>query len=225
MRLEATTSSGPAPSAAEKPNDKRSPPDYENEKIFQRNRLPTRSYYIPDASILLNGLWNFHYAPTPDLAPSWDEIKADGIQSWKPIEVPGHWQLQGYGRPQYTNVIYPFPVCPPHVPTDNPTGSYVRKFLIPPGWGSETQLRLRFEGVDSAFHVFVNGTEVGYSQGSRNSAEFDVTALVKREEENLLLVRVYQWSDGSYIEDQDQWWLSGTGHLLWIVWRLVLTNF
>ena len=110
---------------------------------------------------------------------------------------------------EYTNVIYPFPVIPPFVPTDNPTGTYRRSFMVPESWETDLQLRLRFDGVDSAFHVFVNGTDIGYSQGSRNPAEFDITSAVKRSKPNEVVVRVYQWSDGSYIEDQDQWWLSG----------------
>lgn len=80
---------------------------------------------------------------------------------------------------------------------------------MPPNWDEQSHLRLRFDGVDSAFHVWMNGAEVGYSQGSRNPAEFDVTPLMRRDRENEVFVRVYQWSDGSYIEDQDQWWLSG----------------
>jgi beta-galactosidase len=183
--------------------------DYENEKIYQRNRLPPRSYHIPETSLLLDGVWRFNYAKNPASAPSpTDEESGDGL-IWSSIEVPGHWQLQGYGRPQYTNVVFPFPVCPPFVPTENPTGTYRRSFRVPRGWDEEAQLRLRFDGVDSAFHVFLNGMEVGYSQGSRNPSEFDVTGLVRRNEENEIQVRVYQWCDGSYIEDQDQWWLSG----------------
>ncbi|MCJ1389846.1 hypothetical protein MMC18_002703, partial [Xylographa bjoerkii] len=183
-------------------------PDYCNEQVFQRNRLPARSYFIPERSILLNGSWKFHYAPTPIHAPKVDNAGTETAQ-WDDIEVPGHWQLQGHGIPQYTNVIYPFPVAPPFVPTDNPTGTYRRSFTVPESWETSLQLRLRFDGVDSAFHVFMNGNEIGYSQGSRNPAEFDVTSAVTREKPNEVVVRVYQWSDGSYIEDQDQWWLSG----------------
>jgi beta-galactosidase len=99
-------------------------------------------------------------------------------------------------------VIYPFPVDPPHVPyDDNETGSYIRTFAVPKAFKSD-QLRLRFEGVDSSFHVWMNGKEVGYSQGSRNPSEFDVTALVDVDGENTLAVQVYQFCDGSYIEDQ-----------------------
>jgi beta-galactosidase len=99
-------------------------------------------------------------------------------------------------------VIYPFPVDPPHVPYDaNETGSYLRTFRVPEAFKND-QLRLRFEGVDSSFHVWVNGTEVGYSQGSRNPSEFDITSFVDLEGENTLAVQVYQFCDGSYIEDQ-----------------------
>ncbi|MCJ1281453.1 hypothetical protein MMC26_000772 [Xylographa opegraphella] len=182
--------------------------DYCNEQVFQRNRIPARSFFLPNRFILLNGSWRFHYAPTPVQAPKVDAVGTEAPQ-WGEIEVPGHWQLQGHGIPQYTNVIYPFPVVPPFVPTDNPTGTYRRSFTVPDNWEDPLQLRLRFDGVDSAFHVFVNGTEIGYSQGSRNPAEFDITSAATRGKPNEVVVRVYQWSDGSYIEDQDQWWLSG----------------
>ena len=126
---------------------------------------------------------------------------------------------------RYTNTNFPFPVDPPHVPLDqNETGCYLRDFKVPERF-QDHQLRLRFEGVDSAFHVWVNGKEVGYSQGSRNPSEFDITELVDFSRENTLAVRVYQYSDASYLEDQvgililllaglanvgqDQWWLSG----------------
>ncbi|KAK5165557.1 Beta-galactosidase (Lactase) [Saxophila tyrrhenica] len=189
-------------------NQLESLPDYNNEKIFQRNRLPARAYDLPKDSLLLSGKWNFHYAPTPMHAPPVSG-KPDIDGSWTDINVPGHWQLQGFGHPHYTNTVYPFPVRPPHIPTENPTGTYHRTFTMPETWAEHSQLRLRFDGVDSAFHLLVNGQEVGYHQGSRNTSEFDVSGLVKRGFENDLVVRVYQWCDGSYIEDQDQWWLSG----------------
>lgn len=98
--------------------------------------------------------------------------------------------------------MYPFPVDPPNVPYhDNETGSYIRTFAVPESF-KDHQLRLRFEGVDSSFHVWVNGQKVGYSQGSRNPSEFDITSFVNEEGENILAVQVYQWCDGSYIEDQ-----------------------
>ncbi|KAL1960098.1 hypothetical protein VTO42DRAFT_270 [Malbranchea cinnamomea] len=179
--------------------------DYENPRIVHRNRLPPRAYFLPKDKLLLNGKWDFHYAPSPVHAP--DPTEKD--TEWSTITVPGHWQLQGYGAPHYTNVVYPFPVRPPFVPSENPTGTYRRIFRVPASWDASSQLRLRFEGVDSAYHVWVNGVQVGYSQGSRNAAEFDISEHVKRDGPNELFVRVYKWSDGSYIEDQDQWWMSG----------------
>ncbi|KAF2836367.1 glycoside hydrolase family 2 protein [Patellaria atrata CBS 101060] len=214
-------------------------PDYENEKVIHRNRLPPRSYHIPKSSLLLNGTWDFNLSPTPLFAPKPPSVRSrvssrsstnfqvvtplgstesstitedadeDDQIFWSTIQVPGHWQLQGFGNPHYTNVVFPFPVCPPYVPTENPTGTYRHSFLVPAGWDEESQIRLRFDGVDSAFHVWINGIEVGFSKGSRNPAEFDVTDIVKRTDVNEIFVRVYKWSDGSYIEDQDQWWLSG----------------
>lgn len=194
-----------------------SKPDYSNEAVFRRNTLPPRSYYIPDTALLLNGQWDFHYASSPLKAPQptaasnepqTGELPADPSK-WTTIQVPGHWQLQGHGIPHYTNVQYPIPVCPPYVPTENPTGTYRRTFHVPSSWQADSQLRLRFDGVDSAYHVWVNGVLVGYAQGSRNPHEFDVTDYVHRPGPNEVCVRVYQWSDGSFIEDQDQWWLSG----------------
>lgn len=173
--------------------------DFCNELVVQRNRLPTRSYWIPENAIVLNGTWDFHLAPTP----------FHEVDEWKSIQVPAHWQLQGYGKPQYTNVPYPFPIDPPFVPTENQVGTYKRRFSIPSDWDRSSQIRLRFDGVDSAFHLFVNGKQVGYSQGSRNPAEFDISSYVSFEQDNEVTVRVYQWCDGSYLEDQDQWWLSG----------------
>lgn len=186
------------------PQEDESRPDYCNEAVFRRNCLPTRTYYIPETAVLLNGSWDFHIASTPLEAP---EPKDD--VAWGKLNVPGHWQLQGHGKPWYTNVQFPIPVCPPDVPTENPTGSYRRTFRVPSTWDAKSQLRLRFDGVDSAYHIWVNGVLVGYAQGSRNPSEFDVTEYVNRDAANEVFVRVYQWSDGTYIEDQDQWWLSG----------------
>lgn len=196
--------------------------DWENLHVLQRNRLPGRAFFIPyqdEATALtyepghssaiqpLNGTWKFYFAPAPALAPDQFFAETFDTSAWDDITVPGCWQMQGYGRPQYTNVIYPFPIDPPHVPTENPTGCYRREFSLPAHWHDQ-QIRLRFEGVDSAFHVWVNGQAAGYSQGSRNASEFDITQLV-HPGRNSLSVRVYQWSDGSYLEDQDMWWLSG----------------
>ncbi|KAJ5349018.1 Glycoside hydrolase family 2 N-terminal [Penicillium brevicompactum] len=181
-------------------------PDFMNPAVFRRNTLPARSYDIPSTSILLNGAWEFNMARSPPEAP---EPSEGDSEEWSSINVPGHWQLQGWGKPNYTNTQFPIPVCPPFVPTENPTGTYRRKFTVPAEWkADEMEVRLRFDGVDSAYHVWVNKSLIGYAQGSRNPSEFDVTPFLQAGE-NEVFVRVYQWSDATYIEDQDQWWLSG----------------
>jgi beta-galactosidase/beta-glucuronidase len=197
-------------------------PDWENPGVLQRGRLAPRAAFVPFPDVRtalgyeraasqrwlsLNGVWKFHYAPTPAEVPSGFEAEGFDSSAWGELPVPSCWQLHGYGAPHYTNVQYPFPVDPPRVPTENATGCYRRTFVLPAAWRGQ-RVHLRFEGVDSAFHVFVNGHEVGYSQGSRLPAEFDLTAVV-RPGMNVLAVRVYRWSDGSYLEDQDMWWLSG----------------
>jgi beta-galactosidase len=145
----------------------------------------------------------FSWANSPFEAPPDFHLPTYDASKWRIIAVPGMWQLQGYGKgPQYTNAVYPFPVDPPNVPHDNnETGSYIRSFTIPPSF-RDHQLRLRFEGVDSAFQIWVDGKHVGYSQGSRNPSEFDISNLIKIHGENKLAVQVYQFCDGSYIEDQ-----------------------
>ncbi|KAI0388344.1 glycoside hydrolase family 2 protein [Xylariaceae sp. FL0594] len=207
-------------------------PDWSNLKVIHRNILPPRSYFhiynsIRDAfegdvkksrAVLLSGLWGFHLSTSPFKGPR-EFYKSDfDSHDWKLIEVPGMWQLQGHGKgPQYTNVNYPFPVDPPHVPyEDNECGRYIRRFQVPDRLKDGSQWRLRFEGVDSAFTVWVNGRDVGYSQGSRNPSEFDVTAFLDIDGENTLCVEVYQRCDGSYLEDQDQWWLSGIFRDVWL---------
>lgn len=209
-------------------------PDWSNLEVIHRNTLAPRSGFFlyeseADAlsgditrarSHLLSGLWGFNLTngpfngPTDFYDPKFDNSK------WPIVRVPGMWQLQGFGKgPQYTNVNYPFPVNPPHVPfDDNECGRYVTKFAVPDRLKPfGVQYRLRFEGVDSAFTVWLNGKKIGYSQGSRNPSEFDVTdALDIDSDENYLAVEVYQWSDGSYIEDQDQWWLSGIFRDVWL---------
>jgi len=198
------------------------PVDWNNHKLLHRNRLDSRSYYIPYPDTisaltyerqnsnrfkLLNGLWKFRYVATPLETPVGFQNDNYDVFGWDDIAVPSSWQMQGYGYPHYTNVVYPFPVDPPHTPTENPTGCYRREFTLPKDW-EEQQLVLRFEGVDSAFHVWINGQEAGFSKVSRMPSEFDITALA-RPGKNTVSVRVYQWSDGSYLEDQDMWWLSG----------------
>ncbi|KAL9102758.1 MAG: hypothetical protein Q9163_002120 [Psora crenata] len=181
-----------------------------NECIYERNRLPPRAFFLPPHTVSLSGRWKFHFAASPlESEPS-----SDDAYGWYLIDVPGHWQLQGWGHPHYTNFNFPFPCSPPFVPSENPTGIYETTFAVPCEWEAVDgglDYRLRFEGVDSAFHFLVNGVEIGYSQGSRNAAEFDISHVLKSGEgnTNTLRVKVYQWSDGTYIEDQDMWFLSG----------------
>jgi beta-galactosidase len=169
---------------------------------------PPRAWGRSDAQVLdLSGTWRFRLWPRADAD---DGFAAPGFDDggWDRLPVPSHWQLHGHGAPAYTNVAYPFPVDPPHVPTENPTGDYRVRFRLPPGWEAERTV-LRFEGVDSCCRVWLNGRELGGSTGSRLPVEFDATAALDRAGDNLLAVRVQQWSAGSYLEDQDMWWLSG----------------
>jgi beta-galactosidase len=166
-------------------------------------RTPPRARLRTDAPELsLNGEWDFRWAPAGE---------PDG--GWETLPVPSHWVLHGlqdgtgrYGRPQYTNVQFPFPIDPPHVPDENPVGDHRRTFERP-DW-DVARVLLRFDGVESVYRVVLNGTEVGVGKGSRLVQEFDVTGLLVPGR-NELVVRVHQWSSMSYVEDQDQWWLPG----------------
>ena len=204
--------------------------DWENPHIVGRNKQPGHVPlwpYADQASALqgapaaspyvrsLNGDWHFVWSPNPASAPArFYEIDFD-VSDWDRLAVPSNWQVQEsqngkrYGRPQYTNVQYPFPPDNlPRVPEDdNPVGSYRRTFTLPEGW-TKRRVHILFEGVDSAFYLWINGQEVGYSQGSRLPAEFDITPYV-HDGENVVAARVFRWSDGSYLEDQDFWRLSG----------------
>ncbi|WP_405828631.1 glycoside hydrolase family 2 TIM barrel-domain containing protein [Streptomyces sp. NBC_01176] len=170
-----------------------------------------RSWLHSDApSRSLNGDWRFRLSATvPPAADFAAERFDDG--DWDSIPVPSHWVLQGdgaYGRPIYTNVQFPFPIDPPHVPDENPTGDYRRHFDMPTDWAGAERVVLRFDGVESLFRLWVNGEEIGGASGSRLAHEFDVTSSV-RPGDNVVAVRVHQWSAASYLEDQDQWWLPG----------------
>lgn len=172
-------------------------------------RQAPRSWLHSDApSLSLNGDWRFRLSPTARVDDAAAAADFDD-QDWDTLPVPSHWVLHGdgkYGRPAYTNVQYPFPIDPPHVPDENPTGDHRRTFTLPE-WDVE-RILLRFDGVESVFKVWLNGAEVGVGKGSRLATEFDVSELIKPGE-NVILVRVHQWSSMSYLEDQDQWWLPG----------------
>ncbi|KAI3325810.1 glycoside hydrolase family 2 protein [Xylariaceae sp. AK1471] len=201
-----------------------SQPDWNNLEVLHKGTLPPRANFhiynsVQDALSYdttksriysLSGTWKFNLAKNPFEGPEGFEDPAFDTSGWDDTPVPSMWQLNGHGKgPHYTNVNFPIPVDPPNVPlTENETGFYVRKFTVPKNL-RDSQLRVRFEGVDSAYHVWVNGKEVGYHQGSRNPAEFDITDKVDQAGENTLAVKVYQYCDATYIEDQDQWRMSG----------------
>lgn len=187
-------------------------------------RRPARSWLHSDApSLTLDGDWRFRLLPAApgtlggaDALPEGedvDDVAAETFDdsAWDLMKVPAHWVLEGdgrYGRPAYTNVQFPFPTEPPFVPDENPTGDYRRTIEIPASWAEAEAVVLRFDGVESRYRVWVNGVEIGIGSGSRLAQEFDVTEAV-RPGENLVVVRVHQWSASSYVEDQDQWWLPG----------------
>ncbi|MGW1983915.1 glycoside hydrolase family 2 TIM barrel-domain containing protein [Streptomyces collinus] len=172
--------------------------------------LPPRARYASSnaRSLALNGSWRFRLSQTVDAED--DSFAEEGYDAggWAEVTVPGHWVLQGHGSPVYTNHLYPFPVDPPRVPTENPTGDHLRVFDLPGDWPADGGAVLRFDGVESCARVWLNGTDIGEFKGSRLPHEFAVGHLLKPTG-NVLAVRVHQWSAGSYLEDQDQWWLPG----------------
>ncbi|MDH6625519.1 beta-galactosidase [Streptomyces sp. LBL] len=187
--------------------------DYVEDVSPGAGALPPRTWYASsDAqSLSLNGSWRFRLSATADAED--DSFAEEGYDAgdWAEVTVPGHWVLQGdgaFGAPIYTNHLYPFPVDPPHVPTENPTGDHLRVFDLPSGWPADGGVVLRFDGVESCARLWLNGTDIGEFKGSRLPHEFAVGHLLKPAG-NVLAVRVHQWSAGSYLEDQDQWWLPG----------------
>jgi beta-galactosidase len=197
--------------------------DWENPSVFGCNKEAPHATLIPYAdeeSALdndpekspfykcLNGVWKFNWVRKPSDRPGGFFREEYGVDHWSDIEVPGNWEFQGFDIPIYTDTDYPFPANPPYIPHEyNPVGSYRRAFTIPDTWG-DRQVFLHFGGVKSAMYVWVNGKKVGYSQGSKTPAEFNITEYI-RTGENILAVEVYRWSDGSYLEDQDYWKVSG----------------
>ncbi len=169
---------------------------------------PPRAWFTSDAPRLsLNGQWRFRGQGRAGLPVDFAREDFDD-SSWGTVAVPSHWQLHGYGAPAYTNIRYPFPVDPPYVPDENPTGDYRLTFDLPLSWHGQDAV-LRFDGIDSCGRVWFNGTEIGVTGASRLPVEFDISALLRAGRPNVVAVRVHQWSSGSYLEDQDMWWLSG----------------
>ncbi|MBM7587223.1 evolved beta-galactosidase subunit alpha [Bacillus pakistanensis] len=160
-----------------------------------------------DGYLLLDGPWKFLFLEAPEFSPPQFAAKEFDIDHLDTIEVPSCWQLKGYGKMHYTDVLYPFAINPPFVPQENPTGIYFKDVTLNE-LNEDEKLILKFNGVDSAFDLYVNGHHVGFSKVSRMPAEFDLTKYVINGH-NRLTVRVYQFSDGTYLEDQDMWWLSG----------------
>ncbi|XVF00254.1 hypothetical protein REPUB_Repub03eG0269200 [Reevesia pubescens] len=159
----------------------------------------------------LSGYWKFLLASNPTAVPKNFYESEFQDSDWETLPVPSNWQMHGFDRPIYTNIVYPFPLDPPHIPIDNPTGCYRTYFHIPKEWQGR-RILLHFEAVDSAFCAWINGVPVGYSQDSRLPAEFEITDYCyscESDKKNVLAVQVFRWSDGSYLEDQDHWWLSG----------------
>ncbi len=213
--------------------------DWENELVFEKNKMAARtasySFYNTKDAIegnreksrfqSLNGTWKFNFVPKTSERPTnfFDKKFKGNSSNWKDIEVPSNWELKGYGQPIYTNIVYPFtpkktlesefdwkgpqPPLPPKIYRDNPVGSYYRDFEVPSNWKNQSII-LHFGGVTSAFYVWVNGKKIGYSQGSKLAAEFDITEFLEKGK-NRVAVQVFRWCDGSYIEDQDMWRLSG----------------
>ena len=192
---------------------------YANEKEMQKDDAYHKPWLWPNSSLrlMLNGKWQFNWVPSPEERPA-DFYKTNyDASAWKTIQVPSCVEMLGYGTPIYTNVTYPFKNQPPFirgqegytvVKEPNAVSSYRRTFEVPAQWNGR-EIYLHFNGIYSAAYVWVNGQKVGYTQGPNNDAEFNVTKYLKIGQQNLVCVEVYRWSDGSYIEDQDMFRLSG----------------
>lgn len=206
---------------------------WQNPQVNAINREPMSAHFIPfineDAALAqqylpdterfkintkterrvsLNGTWKFLFSKNNSECPDDFHKPSFSTRKWKNIEVPGSWELQGFDTPIYTDVSYPFPANPPFVPLDyNPVGAYVREFSVPAGWDG-MDVFIDFEGVESAFYCWINGELAGYSEDSRLPAHFNIGKLLKKGK-NKIAVKVFRYSDGSYMEDQDYWKYSG----------------
>jgi len=213
-------------------NDK-IPHDWENQAVSEINREPVHASLMPfdaDAKVnandfsaspfykSLNGKWKFHFVNKPADRPTGFFSSSFDDSQWKLIDVPANWDLKGYDYPIYTNIKYPFKPTPPTIQADfNPVGSYRMEFETPADWNGK-DIILHFGAVSSAMYVWVNGEEVGYSEDSKTPAEFNITKYLKSGK-NLLAVQVFRWCDGSYLEDQDFWRMSGITRDVYLVAR------
>ena len=203
--------------------NEKSPADWENPEVFQINKEEARASFVPyvdrqnaanddlfSSQLVhsLNGIWDFHLSNSPSGRPFYFFMDDYDIRDWDKIAVPSNWEVEGFDIPIYTNVKYPHEQTPPVMQKHyNPVGSYKRSFTIPEAW-KEREVYLHFGAVSSAFYVWVNEQKVGYSEDSKTPAEFNITPYLKKGK-NSIAVEVYRWSDGSYLEDQDFWRLSG----------------
>lgn len=200
-------------------------PDWENHHVLHINREPARAAFFAfdkqpgDRALSLNGTWKFNWVSHPSMKTENFFIPEFNDNQWKNFPVPANWELNGYGTPIYVSAGFPFKIDPPRVmgtPREtyttfkerNPVGQYRRTFELPENWVANGQVFLRFDGVISAFYVWINGVRVGYSQGSMEPSEFNITKFLTKGK-NHIAVEVYRYSDGSYLEDQDMWRLSG----------------
>lgn len=176
---------------------------YDSESKLAADDYQTSPYYK-----LLNGNWKFNWSANPSSVPAGFFDPSFDVSNWDELPVPSNWQMHGYDYPIYTNRQYPFPKNPPFVPEDdNPTGAYRTNFTVPTDWDGQ-QVFIHFGGVNSGFYLYINGQEVGYSEGSKTAAEFNITQYLKPGE-NVLAAKVIRHTDGSYMEDQDFWRVSG----------------
>ncbi len=203
---------------------------WQDPQVLEVNRCSPRAYYLPyqdepscrsgerkksDVYKLLCGNWKFAYFEKyTDVA---ENIWMQDTEGWGSIPVPSNWQMHGYDVPHYTNVNYPFPVDPPFVPNENPVGVYAREFSIPSSF-EEKEVFIFFEGVNSSFELYINENYVGYSQGTHLPSEFSITKYLKKGN-NRITVKVYKWCDGSYLEDQDFYRLSGIYRDVYLIAR------
>ena len=197
--------------------------DWENPEIFQRNQVRPHTNLMPFNTLKealsldkksspnftsLNGDWKFNFSENLENAPEGFYKDIFNRKKWDTIQVPSNWEMEGYGYAKFRNIGQPYSSTAPFVPKEfNPIGSYYRVFTLAKNW-KEKQHFLRFEGVQSASYVWINGKEVGYNQGAMEPAEYDITPYLKTCE-NSIAVKVLHYSDGSYLEDQDTWRLAG----------------
>jgi beta-galactosidase len=194
---------------------------WEHPQTISLGRLPARATLTPYPDVesarargpspwvmSLNGDWRFTLAPRPEAAPDGFAQPGFDVAAWATLPVPSNWTMHGYDRPQYTNVQMPFDLAPPHVPDDNPTGLYRTTFTLPDNWGGR-RVVLQVGAAESVLYVWLNGAAVGMGKDSRLPQEFDLTPFLAPSGANLLALAVIKWSDASFVEDQDQWWMGG----------------